>query len=115
MRPVKFSDDLGSAVLDFIGFGLFLQLPLLLIAISFVEVQHDQLAAEAITREALRSLTLLGSDVATSANEIADSYRVPRSKVKVVMSCSPQECTEGAWVSLTTKVGIASATAAIQK
>ena len=57
MRSVNFKGETGSAVIELIGFGLLLQIPLVMLATNLLLLQHDQLAAEAITRDVLRSFT----------------------------------------------------------
>ena len=116
MPPVKFSDEEGSAVLDFIGFGLFLQLPLVLFANNLVMTQHDQLTAEAITRDALRSHVLLGKEPLEIALDLADSYRVPSDRITMTLTCRPTNCQqEKAWIHLTTRIGVVTASGVIQR
>jgi hypothetical protein len=113
---VKFSDEEGSAVLDFIGFGLLLQLPLVMFANNLVMAQHEQLTAEAITRDALRSHVLLGKAPLESALELADAYRIASNRIRVTIACRPANChQEKAWIHLTTRIGDVEATGVIQR
>lgn len=80
--------DSGSAILEFVGFGLILQVPLLMMAVSFAEVQQTQFAAEAIARHSLRSFVLLGTPVSETAAEIIIDFRLA-TQPKLQMSCRP--------------------------
>lgn len=116
MQCAKFKSESGSAVLEFVGFGLLFQIPMLLFVMSIISLQHDQLAAEAITRDVLRSYVLLNSDPAARALDIAANYKVSPSRLQVTLSCDTQDCLEeGAWVSVKTKVGRAFATGTLQR
>jgi hypothetical protein len=114
--PFSFADETGSAVIDLLGFGVLLQVPLLALTLQLVSMQHDQLAAEAITRDGLRSYLLLGLDPEATAAQLAADYRVPSSRIKLAMTCQPGSCEEtGSFVRLTTQVGSAKATGVMQR
>ena len=116
MRSVNFKDDLGSAVIEFIGFGLLLQIPMLFFAINLVDLQHDQLAAEAITRDALRAYVLLNREPLESARQLAPDYRLDPSRILLTTTCKPNGCNEEkAWVSIETRIGLAASTGALQR
>lgn len=106
MRFARFSDESGSAVLEFIGFGVMLQIPILMLATTLLGLQHDKLAAEAITRDALRSYTLLQLPPADNLVELASAYEIPTSRISLELRCWPQNCgTSENWVQVTTKIG----------
>lgn len=87
------ADESGSAVLEFVGFGLLLQIPLLMMAVNFAEVQAAQFAAEAIARHSLRSFVLTGASVAETAEEIIADFRLS-TKPTLQLSCRPiGDCT----------------------
>lgn len=116
MRSVNFKAEDGSAILEFIGFGLLLQIPLMMFAGNLVTMQHDQLTAEAITRDLLRSYVLSNRDPVTGVAELASAYRVSPSRIKVSLSCKPSDCDqEKAWVYLRTQIGSLSAAGVIQR
>ena len=116
MRSVNFNSEEGSAILEFIGFGLLLQIPLVVFALNLVALQHDQLAAEAITRDALRAFVLFDRDPSESALELAAEYRVSPSRIKITMTCKPVDCQpEGTWIHARTQIGSASAIGVVQK
>lgn len=83
-----FADESGSAVLEFVGFGLLLQVPLLMMAVNFAEVQAAQFAAEAIARHSLRSYVLTGASVTETADEIISDFRLS-TKPTLQLSCHP--------------------------
>jgi hypothetical protein len=116
VQPVNFKGEQGSAVLELIGFGLLIQIPLAVLASHLVLVQHDQLAAEAITRDVLRSFVLLDAEPSNVAQLAASVYGVAPSKILVSMACRPLDCRqEKAWVTVKTKVGSAIASGVIQR
>lgn len=116
MPSANFKGEEGSAVLEFIGFGLLLQVPMVLFASNLVLLQHDQLAAEAITRDVLRSLVLFDAEPSESARESARIYGVSPSRVQVSMSCRPTDCKrEQTWVSVKTQIGAVTASGVIQR
>ncbi len=116
MQSVNFRGEDGSAAIEFIGFGLLLQVPLAIFATNLVLVQHDQLAAEAITRDVLRSHVLLGAEPSTVAEAAASLYGVSPSRLRVSMSCKPLTCSqEQAWVTVKTQLGSATASGVIQR
>lgn len=116
MPPAKFRSDRGSIVLEFLGFGLLLQIPMLLLCTALIGAQHDQYVAEAITRNALRSFMLSGTPVAQTATEVALEYKVPASRVSVALSCRPTDCSDaGVWLELKTQIGLAKAVGVARK
>lgn len=103
-------------VLEFVGFGLVLQVPILMFVTSILGLQHDQFAAEAITRDALRSYVLLGKPPIETAAEVSQAYRVSMSRVELAVSCRPHDCEAGdGWVEITTKVGAVTAKGVIHQ
>jgi hypothetical protein len=113
---VNFKDDCGSAAIEFIGFGLLLQIPLVLFAINLVALQHDQLAAEAITRDALRSYVLLNREPLERARQLAADYRLDPRRILLTITCKPNDCKEdAAWVFMETRIGLAVSEGALQR
>jgi hypothetical protein len=109
----KFKTDEGSIVLEFVGFGLLLQVPLLILSLSLTSLQHDELAAEAISRNALRSMLLLDIPPETTAMQIAEQFHEPLSRVQLEVSCDGNDCgLPGSWIHIVTRIGLASAEAA---
>ena len=84
----QLSKDSGSAILEFVGFGLLVQIPLLMMAVNFAEVQQAQFAAEAIARHSLRSFVLMGTPVSEAAAEIVADFKLT-TQPSLQMSCRP--------------------------
>lgn len=111
MPFANFKSDAGSVVLEFIGFGVLVQVPLLLASIALTGLQRDQLAADAINRDALRSFTLQGQAPEVTAAEIAADFNVEQARVNIQMDCADGDCNSpGVLVRLTTTIGSAIAT-----
>lgn len=112
MKFASYKSDEGSVVLEFIGYGLLLQIPLLMLVLGLSAAQHDQLVAEAIARDSLRSYMMTEKDPTTTAAEIAKVYGVSSEGVHISMSCQDNDCTKsGNKVRLITKVGLMQAEA----
>ena len=116
MLSANFKSEEGSAVLEFIGFGLLLQIPMLALVGNLVSLQHDQLAAEAIVRDVLRSQVLLDRQPSDVALELASAYRVAPSRIQLSVSCEPTDCRQDqTWIRVKAQIGAASATGVIQR
>lgn len=112
MKFVNFKCDAGSVVLEFIGFGLLLQIPILMAVLALSAAQHDQLVAEAITRDSLRSFMVIDKNPESTASEVAKVYGVSLDRVHISMSCQDNDCTkQGNAIHLETKVGLMQAEA----
>ncbi|MEN9955045.1 MAG: hypothetical protein RLZZ41_709 [Actinomycetota bacterium] len=107
--------DRGSAVVDFIGFGVLLQIPVLMFATAALAIQHQQFALEAIARHGIRAHVLVPDKVNTTKviNELASDFGLRQSDLVWVLSCSPDpSCLEpGSIVRLEIKLGGLSAEA----
>lgn len=102
--------DSGSAVLEFVGFGLLLQIPLLIIAMSLAEVQQEQFAAEAIARHSLRSFVLAGTPPSETAAEVVTDFRLKAAPI-LQLSCRPIGDCEASGAIITLKVQLGRAQA----
>jgi hypothetical protein len=110
-RAVKgFADESGSAVLEFVGFGLLLQITLLMISVDLAALQQSQFAAEAVARHSLRSFILTGTPVDLTAREIMTDFLMT-AEPKLQMSCLPAGGCEnsGSIITLNVTVGRAQA------
>ncbi len=92
MHFVKIKDESGAAAIELIGFGLILQVPLLLLAIALLGFQHSQLAAEAIARNALRAWVVTGQDPKRAAAQIEADFGLNEDQVTLTATCDPQTC-----------------------
>jgi hypothetical protein len=91
MRPLKFSSETGSAPIEFLGFGVFLMIPVMLFSINIFQQQNDQFAAASIAEHGLRALTL-NSDLRTdylerTLGEIAADFHEPQTQVSWDFDC----------------------------
>jgi hypothetical protein len=108
--------DHGSVLVEFIAFGVLVQLPLMFMAVGLVTLQHDKLAAEGISREVLRSFVLSGQDPMITVAAVAEAYKVAPSRISLDLNCRPSACDSSAeWIRVTTKIGSAISTAVIRK
>lgn len=113
---MNFNDERGSAILELLGFGVLLQIPLLVLAFQLTSTQHDQLAAEAIARDSLRSYLLFDRPPEQTAAIDASSYRIPASRISLVMACMPLDCLSAeTLVKVSVKVGQAKSTAVMKR
>lgn len=106
MQFVNFSSEDGSVVLEFVWFGVLLQVAVLLVVLNLGALRHDQLAAEAISRDSLRAYLLIGKSPTATAAEIAKAYRVDPDRVTVSLICHVDDCdTEGNRIKVVTRIG----------
>lgn len=112
-RSRRWSDDDGSAALEFVTVGLLLLLPLVYLILVVAAVQSGALASEAAARHAAR-LFVQHTDVASAeavARRTVDftlaDYGVDADASAVSISCSPAACLEpGALVSVRVTVSV---------
>lgn len=92
---VRMSTDLaseqGSALVDLVGFGVMLQIPILMFATFAISTQQQSFAVESIARHALRAHSLW--PVLDSTQEvvlsIARDFGINPERVVWKLSCSP--------------------------
>jgi hypothetical protein len=87
--------DEGSAIIDLIGFGVLLQIPVLMFATAAISTQHQSFALEAIARHAIRAHTLWPDKQNTSqvVRQLAADFGLSYSSLKWELSCRPDpEC-----------------------
>jgi len=86
-----FSAEQGSAIIDLIGFGVLLQIPILMFATATLQLQHQSFAIEAIARHALRA-HVLWPDQANTAQVVADlakDFNIDTKSMDWKLSCQP--------------------------
>lgn len=116
---MKFSTDIrsdsGSAVVDFIGFGVLLQVAVLMFSTVALSIQHQQFALEAIARHGIRAHVLIpeSSHTARVVGELASDFGLNPTELVLKLSCaSDPKCSEpGSLVRLDVKLGGLSAQA----
>ena len=102
MRLPNFSDESGSASLEFITAGLLLLVPLVYLVLVVSQIQGATLAAEGAARQAARVFVTADSASQASARAqqavdfaLAD-FHVPSANATVVVTCSePSSCLAG--------------------
>ncbi len=109
----RWSDDRGSASLEFITVGLLLLLPFIYLVLVVAAVQAGALAAEAAARNAAR--IFVQQDEPARADAVADQavrfaladYGVDVSSSRVTVDCAPVACFDaGTLVTLTVTVQV---------
>lgn len=107
--------DRGSAVVDFIGFGVLLQIPVLMFSTFALSVQHQQFALEAIARHGIRAHTLVPDRENTTRviSELVAEFGLRPTDIEWTLSCNPDpNCVEpGSIARLQIKLGGLSAEA----
>jgi hypothetical protein len=112
LKSVKINSDEGSIVLEFIGFGLLLQVPLLMVVLALAGTQHNQLAAEAISRDSLRSFLLIDKQPSITAMDIANEYGLDPALVSITVTCESNDCQgQGRMIKVVTRIGLIQAEA----
>ena len=81
----------GSAIVDLVGFGVLLQIPILMFATFAVSTQAQSLAVESIARHALRSHSLLPDLENTKEliSSLAKDFGVSESRLSWSLWCVP--------------------------
>ncbi len=106
---MKITGDRGSMLIDFLGYGLLLQIPVLLLATQFATMQSAQLAVDSIARHSLRSYVLQGIPIDVSAKEIAKDFNL-KSLPSVYLICSPNCTNTNSILRLTAELGTMNST-----
>lgn len=112
-RSRRWTDDRGSASLEFITVGLLLLLPFIYLVLVVAAVQAGAFASEAAARNAAR--LFVQQDEASRAEAVADQavrfaladYGVDVGSSRVTIECVPVECLDpGTLVTLTVTVQV---------
>lgn len=96
--------DSGNVLIEFVLYGLVLQILVLVFGLHVVSIQVQQLAAESATRHALRSYVLSGVDPVITANAIVKDFGLS-SQITVQLTCNPDCETQGSILNLTVQLG----------
>ena len=114
-QSTNLSSDRGSAIVDFMGFGLLLQIPVLMFTTFALSMQHQQFALEAIARHGIRAHVLVPDKASTTRviSELAMDFGLKQSDLVWNLSCNPDpKCIEpGSIARLQVKLGGLSAEA----
>lgn len=85
---MRIKDERGSSMIEFLGFGLLLQVPVLMFATQLATIHTNQLAADSIARHSLRSFVLEDAPVELTAQQISEDFRLKINPV-VDLDCKP--------------------------
>lgn len=92
MKPsTSLFSEQGSAVVDLIGFGVLLQIPILMFATAGISIQQQSFAVESIARHAIRAHSLWPVNESTQqvVSEIAKDFGIAPEKLRWSISCIP--------------------------
>jgi hypothetical protein len=95
--------DRGSAVVDFIGFGVLLQISVLMFSTFALSVQHQQFALEAIARHGIRAHVLIPDRGNTTRviSELVADFGLKPSDIEWSLRCNPDpNCVEPGSIAL---------------
>jgi hypothetical protein len=109
-RSIENRTESGSALIDFVLYGLLIQMTVLVFGLQVFSLQSAQLAAESAARHALRSFALSGADPNESVRSIVEDFNFSED-YKVSFSCVPDCVSDGSLLKITVKISAATATA----
>lgn len=89
---MKINSEQGSAVLDFVLFGVVVQVALLIFATQMFDIQANQLAAESISRHGLRAYILSDVSPDKTAAQVLSDFGLSKF-AETALTCDPN-CTE---------------------
>jgi hypothetical protein len=87
----------GSAILELIGFGVFIQIPILVFALGMGVTVHQQLAIESIARHGVRTFTLEpdANSVEKVVEQLATGFEIETSELRWTLTCTPNpDCSD---------------------
>jgi hypothetical protein len=97
------ASEQGSAIVDLVGFGVLLQIPILMFTTFAVSLQHESFAVESIARHALRAHSLWPVNQSTQevVSAIAKDFGISPDRVRWSLLCTPNpNCLEPKTISL---------------
>ena len=116
MHLVKFSRALrqerGSAIIEFLLYGVLLQVSVLLIGVQVVNLQSSQLAAESIARHALRAFVVAGQQPDQTAQSLLRDFGSTKT-ADIALRCQPDCYSEGALITIMVSLAGASASSSV--
>jgi hypothetical protein len=85
------ASEQGSAIVDLIGFGVMLQIPILMFATLAISTQHQNFAVESIARHALRAHALSPNRASTEevVQSIATDFGLAPERLSWSLLCKP--------------------------
>lgn len=90
----RFNGDSGSAILEFLIFGLVANLALLTFSVDLIQVQKNQLASDAIARHVSREFSQNQNETFAQrvAGQVAHSFNLQPNHWQVSAECEPVDC-----------------------
>lgn len=87
----ELGSEQGSALVDLIGFGILLQVPILMFATLAIQSQQQSFAAEAIARHGLRAHVLWPDRTNTERviEELAQDFGIAMDRIEWRLGCVP--------------------------
>jgi hypothetical protein len=107
---VKNNSEDGSMVVEFVFYGVLLQIGILVFSLNAFNFQAQQLAADSIARHALRSYLVSQIEPEISARQVLNSFQ-SNAKAVLRLECEPDCTSAGSLVTLMVQVGQATASA----
>lgn len=81
-------NDSGSALIEFMLFGLVIQIGALTFFLQLINLQASQIAAESIARHSIRAFVLFNTHPNETANQIARDFGI-KEEPRVDLTCTP--------------------------
>lgn len=107
---MKIKGENGSMVVEFVLYGVLLQIGILVLSLTAFNLQAQQLAADSIARHALRSYLVSQIEPEVSADQVLYSFQ-SKSKASLKLECVPDCESSGSVLTLWVKLGQATASA----
>ncbi len=104
--------DAGSALVEFLVFGLVLQVGVLALFLELSNQQVGQLATESIARHSLRAFVISEIDPRVTAEQIAADFNL-KSEPKLQLICDPNCFSSGSLLRLRVQLQSAEAEAVL--
>ena len=108
------TEETGSALIEFLGFGLLLQVAVLIGVVQLSNFQAEQMAVESMARHALRAYVLFGTAPEVTGDQLLADLGY-RGKPVFSLSCTPDCESQGSVLRLKAKLGSATSVAVAVK
>jgi predicted GNAT superfamily acetyltransferase len=94
MHWVKFRNEVGSALLEFVTWGLLLNVAILALTVQVMQHFQAQFASESIVRHVSRALTKGYSPqtIDEIAKSIGSDFSIAPDEINLQLECKPQDC-----------------------
>jgi len=109
-KSQRIVDDRGSILLEFLAFGLLLQVSVLIWLINFSNLQGQQIAAESVARHSIRAFILSDTQPEITAQQILNDFGF-NLQPRFNFTCEPDCDSPGSILRLQVEVGAAKAQA----